>query len=251
VARRLDRVRRTRRRPSPLQHDYLHLRRLLDDLVEVLGALNLDGAEVLDLFCGARPYEDLLGRAAGVTGLDVADDYGVADVVTGDFLPFEDGRFDLVLCTQAFYFLPDAAAAAAEIRRVLRPGGSVVITVPHVQEYDRRAIEHRFTGPQLAALFSGWEDVRVMESGNRAVAWTTVTGRMLLDLERAISSTPIGRRAIAVGAPLAHLALNGLGLALERLDRRLAKPGHALPCNLLLWARAPLGAPSAPAAPGR
>jgi len=246
VARRLDRVRRTRRLPSPVQHDYLHLRRLLDDLVEVLGALDLAGAEVLDLFCGARPYDDLLGGAASVTGLDVADDYGVADVVTGEFLPFEDGRFDLVLCTQAFYFLPDPAAAAAEIRRVLRPGGSVVITVPHVQEYDRRTIEHRFTGPQLAALFADWEDARVMESGNRAVAWTTVTGRMLLDLERAIASSPIGRRAVALGAPLAHFALNALGLALERLDRRVAKAEHTLPCNLLLWARVPMGAGAAP-----
>ena len=233
----LERARRTRRRPRPTQHDYLHLRRLLDDLEDVLPAL--PGRDVLDLYCGARPYEDLLPAGVRVVGLDVSDDFGVADVVSDRFLPFEDARFDAVLCTQAFYYVPDPVAAVAELRRVLRPGGRVVLTVPHVQEYDRSSLELRFTGPGLAALFSGWEDVEVRESGGRAVALATMAGRVLLDLRRSLEARlGVGGPLRAVFAPVFAL-LSGAGLALERLDRRIAKPGYALPSNLMLTARAP------------
>ncbi len=62
---------------------------------------------------------------------------------------------------------------------MLRSGGTVIIAVPFVWEYDRTILEHRFTGPELATLLEGWEDVRVVENGGRAVAWATLTGSML------------------------------------------------------------------------
>lgn len=236
-------VRRTRRHPSRTQHDYLHLRRLLDDLSRALADLALPAApDVLDLYCGARPYDDLLPPGARVVSLDVVDEYGVADIVSSAFLPFEDHRFDLVLCTQALYYAPDPATAVAEIGRILRPGGVLVATVPHVQEYARATRERRFTGPELHHLFSSWEDVEVVESGNRAVTWTTITGRILLDLERASSRGPASARAMRIAGPAMHVVLNTAGVLLERLDRRIAKPGHALPCALLVSARSPVAA---------
>lgn len=44
-------------------------------------------------------------------------------------LPFSDGAFDLVVSNNGLNNVPDAAGAAAEIRRVSRPGGQVVATV--------------------------------------------------------------------------------------------------------------------------
>src|SRR6059058_94132 len=83
------RMRRTRRHPRPTQFDYLHVRRLVDDLAAALARV-ADGAEdVLDLFCGTRPYDDLLPSSARITGLDIpGNPYGVADVVSAQFLPF-------------------------------------------------------------------------------------------------------------------------------------------------------------------
>jgi SAM-dependent methyltransferase len=236
----LDRLRRTRRRPRPTQHDYLHLRRLLDDLEDVLPTLT--GTEALDVYCGARPYEHLLPPGIRVTGLDIADDYGVADVVSERFLPFEDARFDAILCTQAFYYVTDPVPAVAELRRVLRPGGRLVLTTPHVQEYDRAVVETRFTGPGLAALFAGWEDVEVRENGGRSVVLTSIAGRMLLDLQRAIARREALAPLARVAFPPVFALLSLAGLALERLDRRIAKAGYALPANLLITARAPGGA---------
>lgn len=45
-----------------------------------------------------------------------------------DRLPFPDNAFDCVTCLEAWEFLPDAAAAARECRRVLRPGGLFLLT---------------------------------------------------------------------------------------------------------------------------
>jgi len=48
-------------------------------------------------------------------------------------LPFRDGVFDAVKATEILEHVPDTAAALAECRRVLRPGGHVVITAPFLE----------------------------------------------------------------------------------------------------------------------
>lgn len=44
-------------------------------------------------------------------------------------MPFADGTFDLVMCLNGLQFLPSHAAGLSEIRRVLKPGGRLVVTV--------------------------------------------------------------------------------------------------------------------------
>src|SRR5215211_1951182 len=127
----VDRIRRSRRHPSLSQFDYLHLHYLAADLQTVLLQVEPPPRDVLDVYCGTRPYDDLLPTTARCVGLDiVGNPYGVADVVSDAFLPFDDESFDLVICIQAFYYVPDPVRGASEIRRVLRPGGTAVITVP-------------------------------------------------------------------------------------------------------------------------
>jgi SAM-dependent methyltransferase len=106
------------------------------DLVERVGVHA--GDEVLDVACGTGNASIPAAVAGGnVTGLDItpellerarrrAADAGVEiEWVEGDAqaLPYDDGSFDVVLSTFGCMFAPDHEQAAAEIGRVLKPGG--------------------------------------------------------------------------------------------------------------------------------
>lgn len=53
-------------------------------------------------------------------------------IVEGDVeaMPFDDGTFGTVICTEVLEHVPDSGAALEEIRRVLAPGGRVIGSVP-------------------------------------------------------------------------------------------------------------------------
>jgi SAM-dependent methyltransferase len=157
-------------------------------------------------------------------------------VVSDEFLPFDDDRFDVVMCIEAFHFAPDPAEGLAELGRVVRPGGTLIVTVPFVWEYDRSQLEHRFTGPEMAQLFEGWDNVQILEDGGFAVSWATITGRII---ERGLSRG--GGRLAPLGAPL-FAAVNAIGMALDRAERRVTvTPTLTLPMNLTVSARKPSG----------
>jgi SAM-dependent methyltransferase len=234
------RMRRTRRRPLPTQFDYLHVRRLVADLEAALARI-ADGAEdVLDVFCGTRPYDDLLPPSANIVGFDIpGNPYGVADVISAEFLPFPDESFDLVMCVEGFHYVADPQAGVTEIRRVLRPGGHALIAVPLVWEYDRTVLEHRFTGPSLERLFIGWDEVTLVENGGRAVTWATLTGLIVSMAEHHVPEGARVRRTLHPAFAGLYLVVNGIGFVLDRAERRFARSSLTLPMNLLVTARRP------------
>ena len=115
-----------------------------DDLLR--RAVLQPGERVLDLACGtgiaARKAAPSVGASGSVTGADlnpgmlaeaqrqVPDALGIVwRECDAAALPFADASFDVVLCQQGMQFMPDKPATAAEIRRVLAPGGRVVASV--------------------------------------------------------------------------------------------------------------------------
>jgi SAM-dependent methyltransferase len=239
-------LRRTRRHPRRTQFDYLHVRYLVGALERALPNLVPNAREVLDVFCGSRPYDDMMPPSAQVTGLDVSDFAGIADVVTTEFLPFDDESFDMVTCFEAFYYVPDPPAAVAEIQRVLRPGGGVVITASLPWEYDTRILEHRYTGPELADLFKDWDEVAVSENGGYAVTWATLTGRIVhVAEERAPAPLRVVLRPLLA---LVYLLINAVGAALDWAERRRPRT-HVLPMNVMLTARRPASSGGLPPSP--
>jgi ubiquinone/menaquinone biosynthesis C-methylase UbiE len=111
-----------------------------DELLERARPIGVSD-RILDLGCGtgivARRVRARLGGGARVTGVDV--DAGMLakarDLapeirwIEGDAmeLPFPDASFELVLCQQVLQFVPDRAKALREIRRVLAPGGRLLV----------------------------------------------------------------------------------------------------------------------------
>jgi SAM-dependent methyltransferase len=236
-------LRASRRHPRRTQFDYLHLRILLEDIRRVIASISPQPSDVLDVFCGSRPYDDLLPPRASITGLDVIDRYGVADIVTDAFLPLESASFDLVMCIEAFQYVIDPAAAQAELLRVLRPGGSLILAVPFVWEYNRASVEHRFTEWDLRSLFSHWESVVIFENGGRVVSWATLTGTLIQRCEgilgRRLSSREIARRFFAP----AYVTLNVIGALGHSIELRADQGPTTLPMNLLLTCRKPSPCP--------
>jgi len=177
------------------------------------------------------PLRATLRPATRYVGLDVDDAYGCADVVSHEFLPFADESFDLCLCTQAFYFVKDPSWAVAEIQRVLRPGGHVVLTLPCVYPGTGRL----YTAIQLRELFAGWRDVVVVENGGTAVSIVTLSGYFLHQIEKRLPPQ-IGRTFVAL-----YVALNGIGEAADSFERRFLRTAETLPANLLVRATRPTG----------
>lgn len=105
----------------------------------------------LDAGCGDGRYlaaldAELPARRAGTDIseriLETARARVDADFRQGNLesLPFEDGAFDLVLCSQVIEHVLDADAAAAELARVLRPGGTLVISTDNARNYVTRGL---------------------------------------------------------------------------------------------------------------
>jgi hypothetical protein len=111
--------------------------------------------------------------------------------------------------------------------------------VPLVWEYDRTVLEHRFTGPSLARLFAGWEEVVVVENGGRAVSWATVTGLIASMAEAHVPERLRLRQLLHPAFASLYLLVNGVGSVLDRAERRFARSSLTLPMNLLVTARRP------------
>lgn len=83
---------------------------------------------VLDVGCGAAGYRDLFPNT---TTLDIAPREGTAvDIIADahDLSRIPDASFDVVLCTEVLEHLHTPSQAIAEFRRVLKPGGQLLLS---------------------------------------------------------------------------------------------------------------------------
>jgi SAM-dependent methyltransferase len=136
------------------------------------------GARVLDAGCGSgRTLLELAEYASELYGIEfdrdaaaLARSRGVAEVQVGrvEELPWDDGFFDLITCLDVIEHTPDDRVALRELRRVCKPEGRLLMTVPayqalwslhdvvnhHYRRYGRRTL-------YSAAVDSGWRVSRM------------------------------------------------------------------------------------------
>jgi SAM-dependent methyltransferase len=129
------------------------------------------GLRVLDAACGEGYGSAMLAeRAASVVGVDLSEDavahargrytadnlaFQAAD---GTALPFDDDAFDCVVSFETLEHLHDQKGLLAEFRRVLKPGGFLLISTPDKAVYtDRQKNDNAF---HVAELYRGeFEDL--------------------------------------------------------------------------------------------
>ncbi|MFE9244461.1 class I SAM-dependent methyltransferase [Nocardiopsis sp. NPDC006938] len=102
------------------------------------------GRRILDAGCGSGPLTlELRARGAEVAGFDASAemirlargrlgdnaDLRVADLA--ERLPYEDDAFDDAVCSLALHYLEEWEPPLRELRRVLRPGGRLLVSVEH------------------------------------------------------------------------------------------------------------------------
>jgi len=105
----------------------------------------LDAAELTAADVSAVALDRARARLAGARLVELEPDAP---------LPFDDGLFDLVLCAETLEHVRDVQLFLSEIRRVLRPGGTLALTTPahlgvgrrphplspHLRQFTRRSL---------------------------------------------------------------------------------------------------------------
>ena len=111
--------------------------------------------KALDLGAGQAKYRSVISRAAKeYVAFDVAP--GDKIDVVGDITKtgFADQSFDTIVCTQVFEHIATPWLAAAEISRILKPGGYCLVTAPFLQVYHADPHDYyRYTVDGMKALF--------------------------------------------------------------------------------------------------
>jgi len=94
---------------------------------------------ILDVGCGTGANLLMLSQYGNAEGVDISEDAlafcrerGLEQVKLGaaERLPYDDGTFDLVTALDVVEHMDDDLAGLREMRRVLRPGGRVLLFVP-------------------------------------------------------------------------------------------------------------------------
>lgn len=120
----------------------------------------------------------------------------IGNLATGRGIPGD--TFDCMICTQTLLFIYDVHSAVANIRRLLRPGGVALVTMPciaHIARFgmDRWGDFWRFTSLSARRLFGdvfGDENVEVHSYGNSLAAVCMLQGLTVEELTEAELDRP-------------------------------------------------------------
>lgn len=151
------------------------------------------GARVLDVGAGDGRLAALLRDRLGceVQGVDVTDacqtDIPFA-TYDGTKLPVGDATQDVVLLMYVLHHAADDAAVLAEVRRVLAPGGVVIVAEDQVETWRQRAITVGFHVWLLTFTFMGWRG-----KFRKLAAWRARFAAAGLHVEDAIDLGANGR----------------------------------------------------------
>jgi SAM-dependent methyltransferase len=110
---------------------------------------NIASGRILDIGCSNQEVRPYLGEKTSYIGLDYYQTatqwYGSRPQVFGDAhaLPFPSGRLDCILLLDVLEHLPEPDRCMAEIRRVLKPEGLLIIQVPFIYPIHDKPLDYQ------------------------------------------------------------------------------------------------------------
>ena len=117
---------------------------------------------ILDVGGRIQPYRPLLnGKLGQYVALDLRRTPLVDIVANAEQLPLPDGHFDLALCTQVLEYVSDPRMVIAEIYRVLKKDGVLLLSVPAIFPRDSDPEYWRFLPASLKMLLRRFHKVEI------------------------------------------------------------------------------------------
>lgn len=225
------------------RHWWYRGRRLI--VKEVLDSLPLPKpARVLEAGCGGGGNFEELARLGPVTGLEpseaalaAARQRGVAEVSQGriEAMPFDDASFDLAAALDVIEHADDDGVAFRELRRVVKDGGFLLVTVPAyprlwgphdvANEHRRRYLRRTLSS---AVQDTGWIPRRLMHFN--ALLLPLAGARRLWQRRRPDQSSGVSDFEVTPDW------LNGILELPLRFEARLIASGRSIPAGLSLLA---------------
>jgi SAM-dependent methyltransferase len=218
---------RARLHPSLRNPNWLILRRRRQIFEAGLDRLPGSALSLLDIGGRLQPYRPLLGtRTKRYVAVDLQMTPLVNVAAAAEALPFRDAQFDFVICTQVLEYLPDPGQAVAEIKRVLRQGGVLVLSAPSVFFRNSDKECWRFLPEGLRHLLREFETVEVIPEGNSLTGFFRTCNVFLMSFFRPRMLAPLWQWTFV---PF----LNVVGCVLEKL----AGQNDVFTANYSVWAR--------------
>ena len=179
-----------RRQPRRSDPEYAVLKHLQKAIVNSLTSIPEPIKVAVDFGCGSRPYDQEVRRVAShLIGVDLVGN-SLADIthIAGERVPLPDSVADLVVSFQVLEHIPTPQDYLQEVRRLLRPGGYLLLSThgvwpyhPHPGDYHRwtsqglrSEIEQaRFAVRELTPVLTGWATtLQLRLSILRYTCWT-------------------------------------------------------------------------------
>jgi SAM-dependent methyltransferase len=209
----VQRVGRQRLYPSLTNPNWLILRKRRELFRRWLDRIPSGNLTVLDVGGRIQPYRPLIGSPdARYVAVDLRPTPLVNIVANAEHLPLRNEVFDLVFCTQMLEYVPNPSQVIVEIYRVLKPGGTLLLSVPTAFPRDADEDRWRFLPAGITQLLAPFSVVEVVPEGG-SITGLLRTASVCLHV---FAKYPVIRKFVSYTlVPL----LNCLGFGLEELVR--------------------------------
>ncbi|WP_166442794.1 class I SAM-dependent methyltransferase [Phragmitibacter flavus] len=218
-------IRRTHYHPSLASSDYFMVKHVGDFVLTKLSECIKPDMEVLDVGCGEQPLRATIESLGGrYQSTDIEQNHaGTVDHLCPIIsLPLPTDSVDLILCSEVMEHVPETEEAIAEMTRVLKPGGLLILTTPfnyllHEQPYDFV----RLTPHQLkrCAGLSGLEILEIKQAGNALEVFVSMFSYASAWFFNATTNRPLRwlySKAMQGGQALANIATCAVRPAIGR-----------------------------------
>jgi SAM-dependent methyltransferase len=214
--------------PSLTDPNWLVLRRRREIFAMWLARIESAQLDVLDVGGRLQPYRPLMAtRVRKYFALDLRKGPLVNLVARAEQIPLRGDTFDLAVCTQVLEYVCSPAAVIDEIHRVLKPGGSLLLSVPAVFPRDADEDAWRFLPASLHSLFTNFSRCEILPEGGSVIGFFRTLNVCLSMFMKSSTLRWMYRRTLC---PV-------LNLGAELIDRMAASENDQFAANYSVWAQ--------------